>query len=316
MSTIETHIDDFLDYLEIEQHRSAHTRENYAHYLNRFAAFAEAEYKKDISPSQITLPLVRKYRLILNRQALKPVTQNYHIIALRAFLKFLAKQDIKSLPAEKIELGKTAERHIDFLSPEELGRIFSAVEKSEKIEDLRDLTILSVLFSTGLRVSELTNLKRKNIDLKRGEFMVRGKGDKPRVVFLSPEASKLLEQYFNHRTDNAEAAFIAHQGASKTLALSPRSIQRIVQKYATKAGLVKKVTPHIFRHSFATDLLINGADIRSVQAMLGHSSITTTQIYTHITNPQLKEIHKAFHNKKQKIKLWSKKLAPQTTLLS
>lgn len=308
MSTIETHIDDFLDYLEIEQHRSSHTRENYAHYLNRFAEFTETEYKKDITPAQITLPLVRKYRLFLNRSSnnnlpLKPITQNYHIIALRAFLKFLAKQDIKTLSAEKIELGKTAERHIDFLSPEELGRIFAAVEKSDKIEDLRDLTILFVLFSTGLRVSELTNLKRKNIDLKRGEFMVRGKGDKPRVVFLSPEASKLLEQYFSRRTDNTEAAFVAHQGASKTQPLTPRSIQRIVQKYATKAGIVKKVTPHVFRHSFATDLLINGADIRSVQAMLGHSSITTTQIYTHITNRQLKEIHTTFHNKKQKIKL-------------
>ena len=308
VTTLSNLIDDFLDYLEIEQHRSSRTRENYAHYLNRFAEFTEAKYKKDISPSQITLPLVRKYRLVLNRpsdngQTLKPITQNYHIIALRAFLKFLAKQDIKTLSAEKIELGKTAERHIDFLSPEELSRIFSAVPKSEKIEDLRDLTILSVLFSTGLRVSELTNLKRKNIDLKRGEFMVRGKGDKPRVVFLSPEASKLLDQYFNRRTDNAEAAFVAHQGASKALALSPRSIQRIVQKYATKAGIVKKVTPHVLRHSFATDLLINGADIRSVQAMLGHSSITTTQIYTHITNRQLKEIHTAFHNRRQKAKL-------------
>jgi len=304
VATLSTSIDDFLDYLEIEQHRSARTRENYAHYLNRFAEFTETEYKKDISPSQITLPLVRKYRLSLNRQnsnqALKPITQNYHIIALRAFLKFLAKQDVKTLSAEKIELGKTTERHIDFLLPEELGRIFDAVEKSEKIEDLRDLTILFVLFSTGLRVSELTNLKRKNIDLKRGEFMIRGKGDKPRVVFLSPEASKLLGQYFSRRTDNAEAAFVAHQGASKATALSPRSIQRIVQKYAAKAGVVKKVTPHVLRHSFATDLLINGADIRSVQIMLGHSSITTTQIYTHITNKQLKEVHTTFHNKEPK----------------
>lgn len=302
MAKINEHIDDFLDYVEVEKNRSQRTRDNYAHYLGRFAEFVE----KDISPAQITLPLVRKYRLFLNRwrgednQSLKPVTQNYHIIALRAFLKFLAKQDIKSLPAEKVELGKTTERHIDFLAMGELERIFEAVPHSDKIEDLRDLAILTTLFSTGLRVSELTTLKRKDIDLKRGEFMVRGKGDKPRVVFLSSNAKNLLGQYFDRRTDNAEATFIAHRGSSKHQRLTSRSIQRIVEKYAKKAGIIKNVTPHTLRHSFATDLLINGADIRSVQAMLGHSSITTTQIYTHITNKHLKEVHQAFHNRRRK----------------
>ncbi|MBU1092205.1 tyrosine-type recombinase/integrase [Patescibacteria group bacterium] len=227
------------------------------------------------------------------------MTQNYHIIALRAFLKFLAKQDVKTLAAEKIELSKISQRQVDFLSPDELDSIFNAVPHNDKIDSLRDLVILTVLFSTGLRVSELTSLKRKSIDLKRGEFMVRGKGDKPRVVFLSSEARNLLDQYFSKRTDNAESAFISHTGSAKHYALTPRSIQRIVQKYATSAGIAKKVTPHILRHSFATDLLINGADIRSVQAMLGHSSITTTQIYTHITNKHLKEIHQAFHNRRK-----------------
>jgi len=301
VATLSNLIDDFLDYTEIEKHRSTKTRDNYAHYLGRFAEFAG----DNAAPAKITLPLVRQYRLFLNRfkdetgRQLKPVTQNYHIIALRAFLKFLAKQDIKTLPAEKIELGKTSERHIDFLSPDELEQIFAAVPGTEKIEDLRDLTILTTLFSTGLRVSELTDLKRKDIDLKRGEFMVRGKGDKPRVVFLSNDAKDLLDKYFTKRTDNAEAALVAHKGPSKHLPLTPRSIQRIVEKYAKAAGIVKKVTPHVLRHSFATDLLINGADIRSVQTMLGHSSITTTQIYTHLTNPQLKEVHRAFHNRRR-----------------
>jgi len=308
MSAIETHIDDFLDYLEIEKNRSPKTIENYAHYLSRFAEFSTHKGTKRFSPALITLPLIRKYRLYLNHtkdatgKLLKLITQNYHIIALRAFLKFLAKQDVKSLPAEKIELAKTSERQIDFLSLEELNSIFKAVPHDDKLESLRNLTILTVLFSTGLRVSELTHLTRKHIDLKRGEFMVRGKGDKPRVVFLSSEAKELLQKYFNRRTDNAEAVFISHAGATPHEPLTPRSIQRIVQKYATLAGLAKKVTPHVLRHSFATDLLINGADIRSVQVMLGHSSITTTQIYTHITNPQLKEVHRNFHNKYKKVK--------------
>jgi len=307
MSGINTYIDDFLDYLEIEKNRSPKTIENYAHYLGRFAEFAQ-DGRQRFSPAHINLPLVRKYRLYLNHvkdsqgNQLKLVTQNYHVIALRAFLKFLAKQDVKTLPAEKIELSKISERHIDFLTPDELGTIFQAVPHNNKIDSLRDLSILVVLFSTGLRVSELVSLNRKNIDLKRSEFTVRGKGDKPRVVFLSPDAKNLLSTYFDKRTDNAEPAFISHAGPTKHDALTARSIQRIVQKYAISAGIAKKVTPHILRHSFATDLLINGADIRSVQAMLGHSSITTTQIYTHITNKHLKEIHQAFHNRRKIIK--------------
>ena len=307
MSGINSYIDDFLDYLEIEKNRSPKTIENYAHYLARFTEFAN-EGRQRFSPAHITLPVVRKYRLYLNHakdhqgQPLKLITQNYHIIALRAFLKFLAKQDVKTLPAEKIELSRISERQVDFLSPDELESIFAAVPHNNKIDTLRDLVILIVLFSTGLRVSELINLKRKHIDLKRGEFMVRGKGDKPRVVFLSIEARNLLDKYFRQRTDNAEAVFIAHAGPTQHQPLTARSIQRIVQKYATAAGIAKKVTTHILRHSFATDLLINGADIRSVQAMLGHSSITTTQIYTHITNKQLKEVHRAFHNRRKNSK--------------
>ena len=301
VASLSNHIDDFLDYLEVEKHRSDRTRENYAHYLSRFTEFID----KDISPSKITLPLVRKYRLFLNRfqdqngNNLKPITQNYHIIALRAFLKFLSKQDIKSLTAEKIELGKAHQRHIDFLNLDELNRIFEAITQDGEIESLRDLTILIVLFSTGLRVSELVNLKRKDIDLKRGEFMVRGKGNKPRVAFLSQEARELLEKYFTKRTDNAEGSFVAHKGHSKHQSLTTRSIQRIVEKYAKKAGIIKKVSPHTLRHSMATDLLINGADIRSVQAILGHSSITTTQVYTHITDKQLKEVHRKFHARRR-----------------
>jgi len=308
MSDLFTHIDDFLDYLEIEKNRSSKTIENYAHYLSRFADFVTSNKSKRFSPAHITLPVVRKYRLYLNHAKdkndhnLKLITQNYHIIALRAFLKFLAKQDILSLPAEKIELGKTSERHINFLSLEELNAIFQAVPENNKIESLRDLTILTVLFSTGLRVSELVNLQRKHIDLRRGEFMVRGKGGKPRVVFLSIEAVQLIKTYFDRRTDNAEAVFISHHGPTRHQQLTARSVQRIVQKYALLAGIAKSATPHVLRHSFATDLLINGADIRSVQTMLGHSSITTTQIYTHITNKHLKEVHKAFHNRRKIVK--------------
>ncbi|MEA1909496.1 MAG: site-specific tyrosine recombinase/integron integrase [Patescibacteria group bacterium] len=298
---------DFLDYIEIEKNRSIKTIDNYAHYLGRFVDFLtkyRRKTKNKLRPKDITLMSVRKYRQYLNQltesgKPLKNITQNYHIIALRAFLKFLAKQDIETLPAEKIELGKTSERHIEFLSFDELEQIFAAVPKDEETESLRDAAILTTLFSTGLRVSELIELKQKNIDLKRGEFTVRGKGDKPRVVFLSTDAKELISKYLNKRIDNNESLFVSHHGPTKHHELTPRTIQRIVQKYASKAGIAKKVTPHILRHSFATDLLINGADIRSVQTMLGHSSITTTQIYTHLTDPHLKEVHKAFHNRRK-----------------
>ena len=278
------------------------TVRNYAHYLQRFLDFAG-----NIAIQEITFELVRKYRLHLNRllnergKNMKTSTQNYHLIALRAFLKYLAKRDIKSLSAEKIELSKTPQRSVQFLEPDEMNLILEAIPKSDNISDLRDWALWQTLFSTGLRVSELVSLDRKSINLKRGEFMVRGKGDKPRLVFLSPEATVALEKYFDNRTDSFPAAFVPHIKSKVDIGedprLSPRSVQRMINKYRAKAGIVKKVTPHTIRHSFATDLLMNGADLRSVQEMLGHASITTTQIYTHVTNKKLREIHKKYHRK-------------------
>lgn len=300
------YITDFLDYMEIEKNRSQRTLGNYHHYLMRFEEFSKRAGKQNLSPAQITLPLVRKYRQWLNRykdtsgKNLKLATQNYHVIALRAFLKFLAKNDIKSLSAEKIELPKTPARTVDFLEIYEIDQLFDAIPKDNKLQNLRDYAIVQTLFSTGLRVSELTALTRAKINLQRGEFMVRGKGDKPRIVFVSNEAKAALTRYLEKRKDNNEFVFISHGVNSNAESLTPRSIQRIIQKYATKAGIVKQVTPHTLRHSYATDLLINGADIRSVQALLGHSSITTTQIYTHITNRQLKEVHQAFHGRRRR----------------
>jgi len=293
----------FLEYLEIEKNRSPKTIENYNHYLTRFINFAKVE-----SPKDITEEAIRKYRLQLNRttdergKPLKKVTQNYHIIALRSFLKYLAKRDIRAVPAEKIELGKQEEREVVFLEPSELERFLRAPQGA-LLSDLRDRAILETLFSTGLRVSELCSLNQDDIDLKRGEFSVRGKGSKLRLVFLSDAAKAALKSYLDKRVDADEALFIrvpAGEGFEKfeNLRLTPRSIQRIIKKYAIAAGIVgKKVSPHSLRHSFATDLLRNGADIRSVQALLGHSSVTTTQIYTHVTDKQLREVHQKFHGK-------------------
>ena len=308
----------FLDYLEIERGRSTKTIANYRAYLDRFLNWAKIS-----QPEKISEELVSNFRLFLNRyqdsagKSLKKATQNYYIIALRSFLKYLAKKNIASLQAEKIEIGKTSRQEIEFLEPGEIERIIESVQ-GENLKTLRDRAILELLFSSGLRVSELTNLNRDKIDLKNQEFSVRGKGDKIRLVFISDSAKIALERYLAQRTDIDPAAFVRDlkglerfqpknnsPQAEKTktknaddLRLTPRSIQRIVKYYAAKAGIIKDVHPHTFRHSFATDLLSNGADIRSVQIMLGHSSITTTQIYTHITNPRLKEIHKNFHSKK------------------
>jgi site-specific recombinase XerD len=241
---------------------------------------------------------------------LAKITQNYHIIALRAFLKYLAKRDIKSLSAEKVELGTSERRQIEFLEISEVDDLLRAPEKypsKKEVITLRDSAILETLFSTGLRISELVSLNQDQINLERGEFTVRGKGGKDRVVFLSESASKKIKVYLSKREDNAKPLFIHFSGIKDGLddgeymRLTPRSIQRMVARYAKLVGITKKVTPHMLRHSFATDLLINGADIRSVQAMLGHSSITTTQIYTHVTNKQLKDIHRNFHNRKLKL---------------
>lgn len=296
-------ITDFLEYLEIERHASQKTIQNYDHYLRRFL-----EFTGDVSPETIDLALIRKYRLHLGRwidpktkEPLKRVTQNYFMIALRAFLRYLARQDVKTLSAEKIELGETDASPIKVLDDEALNKLLEAPDTSEKA-GLRDRAILELLFSTGLRVSELSSLDKDTINLNRQEFSVVGKGSKERVVFLSDSAAKWLDQYLSIRKDTFKPLFIRYQGKvslednGESMRLTPRSIERTVEKYVKAVGLSIKATPHTLRHSFATDLLINGADIRSVQEMLGHSSISTTQIYTHITNKHLKDVHKSFHS--------------------
>ena len=308
-NAIQSFLTQFLEYLEIEKNRSQLTVRNYDFYLHRFLEFAKIS-----SPAQITLEKVRQFRLYLNRLAvngkpLKKSTQNYHIIALRSFLKFLAKRDVKALAAEKLELMKIGERSVDFLEGSDLERVLDAPLKAKSAEviRLRDRAILELLFSTGLRVSELANLKTEAINLKRDEFTVRGKGDKPRVVFLSNQARLAISKYLAERMDQSPYLFVSHdraararEGAKEEKPLTPRSVQRMVEKYSRAAGLTKHVTPHTLRHSYATDLLMNGADIRSVQAMLGHASINTTQIYTHVTNRQLRDVHKAFHGRQRK----------------
>lgn len=296
-------ITDFLEYLELERNASQLTIRNYDHYLKRFL-----EWAGDIDPKDIDLNLIRKYRLFLSRwtnpqtkQPLKRVTQNYFMIALRAFLRYLARQDIAALSPEKVELGDQDPRPLKVLDDTQLQQLLDAPDTGKK-EGLRDRAILETLFSTGLRVSELAHLNRDSINLNRREFGIIGKGGKERVVFLSNQAVHWLEKYLNARKDSFKPLFIRFQGkidpadGGESMRLTSRSIERAVEKYVKKMGLPVKATPHTLRHSFATDLLINGADIRSVQEMLGHSNISTTQIYTHITNRHLKDVHKAFHS--------------------
>lgn len=295
---------DFLEYLEIEQNRSQRTIANYDHYLSQLIDFTDSDLKvADIDPE-----LIRKWRLWLNRlgsnvsDELQKNTQNYHLIALRSFLKFCAKRDIPALPADKIELAKTVRKQVTFLNEEELIRLFGQ-PKLDTIAGLRDRAILELLFSSGLRVSELVGLDRDHINLKRREFMVRGKGQKDRPIFISDAAAQWLQLYLNKRQDTTKPLFVRY-GGRKTVDLSgnyhrltARSVQRIVANYALLGGITKHVSPHTLRHSFATDLLMNGADLRSVQAMLGHSNIATTQIYTHVTDPHLRKVHEQFHGK-------------------
>ncbi len=305
MTQLEKYLTQFLEHLEIEKNRSQKTIKNYRFYLERFF-----DWGKINNPEDIDLEKIRQFRLYLNRftnkktGGLKKNTQNYHLIAIRSFLKYLAKRDIKTLGSEKIELAKIPERMVEFLEGVDLEKILEAplLTGEPEIIKKRDKAILELLFSTGLRVSELANLKKENVNLEKDEFTVRGKGNKPRLVFLSHQAKYCLKNYFEKRADLEPWIFLRHDRASKNpdKPLTPRSIQRIVQRYAKVAGLTKKITPHTLRHSFATDLLMNGADIRSVQAMLGHSSITTTQIYTHITDQQLRDVHKAFHGKRRR----------------
>lgn len=295
----------FLEYIEIEKGRSLNTVSNYDHYLSRFLDFI-----KNDNPANINDNMVRDFRLWLNRQStgnnratgdtLSKKTQNYYLIALRAFLKYLARQEVKTLSAERIELAKVGERSLDLITHTELSRLLDS-PKGNDLKDLRDKAILELLFSTGLRVSELCSLNR-DMDLHSDELSIRGKGGKVRVVFISDDARSAVKAYLSARKDISDALFIQIENKIKkekmdVKPLTRRSIERIVKQHATKAGISKKVTPHVMRHMFATDLLSNGADLRSVQAILGHANIGTTQIYTHVTDKHLKEIHKKYHNK-------------------
>lgn len=287
----------FLEYIEIERGRSVKTVENYDRYLTRFIIQMKIKEVKDITEESI-----REFRMWLNRQpgtgkdSMKRRTQNYYLIALRAFLKFLRKRGVESTSPERIELAKLPERHLDLISSAELDRLMKSTDGTDE-KALRDKAMLEMLFSTGLRVSELCSLD-SDIDLSRDELSVRGKGEKVRVVFLSPAAKDAVRAYLKARKDMGEALFVnIAKGRERGERLTPRSIERTMKTYAAKAGITKKVTPHVLRHSFATDLLSNGADIRSVQQLLGHASINTTQIYTHVTDAHLREVHKKFHGR-------------------
>lgn len=325
--TIAAAIRQFLEYLELERGRSRLTIRDYDHYLRVFARFADEQHLTE--PAQITQELVRLYRLWLNRPQRhagrggwlerSKKTQNYYLIALRGYLRWLAARDVASLAPEKVGLARVTERQISFLEPAEIERIIAAVDPVGHSGG-RDAAILELLFSTGLRISELISLNRDDINVQTGEFAIQGKGGKVRVVFISEPAKIVLQRYLKSRNDTDPALFVrtrdnqygqttasqrpkaesevaagSAKPTTKSRRLSPRSIQRLVGVYAAAAGLAKKVTPHVFRHSFATDLLHNGADLRSVQELLGHASVTTTQVYTHVTNPQLRDVHAAFH---------------------
>ena len=300
---------DFIEYIEIEKGRSIRTAENYHLYMDRLVEFAG-----DIPVGQITDELVRKYRLWLNRyidaqgRELSIITQSYHLIALRSFLKYCGQRDIDTLDADRINLPKVAKKQVSFLLAEEVARMMNAVDLDDP-NGLRDKAILELLFSGGLRVSELCSLNREQVNLDRREFTIRGKGNKDRPIFISKAAAAAVGDYLNSRNDNLKPLFLNNSrnihkdlddsdgvDASESRRLTPRSIQRIVTKYTRLAGITKHVTPHTLRHSFATDLLMNGADLRSVQSMLGHSNIATTQIYTHVTDPHLKEVHEQFQS--------------------
>lgn len=303
----------FLEHTEIEKGRSLKTVENYDRYLTRFLG-----HTKVARPESITRETIREYRLWLNRQTvssrrsgivndtLKKKTQNYYLIALRAFLKYMRREGVETLAPDAIDLAKVGDRDLDLISANELGRLLTAPNGGD-LRSLRDRAILELLFSTGLRVSELVSLPR-DLDLTRDEFAIRGKGDKVRVVFLSDTARMALKDYLAKRTDVDDAMFVHIGRGSENamnkkqgdLRLTARSVERLIRYYAVKAGITKKVTPHVVRHAFATDLLENGADLRSVQALLGHVNIATTQIYTHVTDAKLREVHKKFHDTKRR----------------
>ena len=305
---------DFLESLEIEKGRSTKTVENYGLYLARFIDLITEDFEGQdmIKPSDITPEILRRFRLKLNRfsdnqnkERLSALTQSYHLIALRGFFKYLAKRGIKSLDPSLIDLPRAAKKQVTFLHFDEIERLLAEIPLDTE-SGLRDRAIIELLFSGGLRVSELCSLNRDSINLERREFMVRGKGKKDRPIFIDKSTAECIEDYLNMRTDTLPALFLnnsANQQIPSTSGdfrrLTPRSIERIVQKYTRLAGITKHVTPHTMRHSFATDLLMNGADIRSVQSLLGHANISTTQIYTHITDPHLREVHEKFHSESE-----------------
>lgn len=293
---------DYIEHLEVEGGRSAKTAENYTLYLERFVQFSN-----DVTVDKITSELVRKYRLWLNRykndngDKLATITQSYHLIALRGFLSYLSRRDVPSLSPEKIDLPKVSRKQVTFLHYDEIVRMLDAIPLDTEV-GLRDRAIVELLFSSGLRVSELVDLNRDHINVKRREFMVRGKGQKDRPVFISAATAERIQEYLSTRFDNLPPLFLSYSRnhtasmSGDYRRLSPRSVQRLIARYARLAGITKHVSPHTMRHSFATDLLMNGADIRSVQSMLGHSNISTTQVYTHVTDEHLREVHEKFHS--------------------
>lgn len=294
MSEVEKLLKEYLDYLEIEKNRSVKTRTAYGRYLHDFINTTEIRRVSDI-----TQDIVRDYRINLARRNIKKITQSYYVIALRNFLKYLIKRNIEVLSPETIELPKISRRDIEILDYKELERLLNA-PRGMGIRSLRDRAILEILFSTGLRVSELCSLDRY-IDLERGEFSVRGKGEKLRVVFLSRDAKKALKEYLGARTDTDEALFISLTKKGNVIGrITPRAVQRLVDYNARTAGITTNVHPHQLRHQFATDLLINGADLRAVQELLGHANVSTTQVYTHLTNRRLREIHEVFHARRRR----------------
>lgn len=305
-TALSKHIDNFLEYMEIERNCSKLTIRDYKHYLRIFENWFLV-HMKDKSVADLDLTAIRKYRVFLSNKVdeqgipLKKVTQNYYTIALRSFLRYLIKNDIKTLEPSKIDLPKTESRSLKFLEREHMERLVTAVDTTKE-EGLRDRAILELLFSTGLRVSELVSLNHEKINLDRREFGIIGKGGKSRIVFISDRAADFIHLYLETRKDEFKPLFIRYSGMiipddyGEKMRLTARSIERIVKKYVKLARLPVDATVHTLRHSFATDLLTNGADLRSVQEMLGHKNIATTQIYTHITNKQLREVHKSFHS--------------------
>lgn len=303
-------INDFLEHLEIEAGRSKKTVDNYRLYLERFAEIAlEVSGKDELRPEDITKEVLRKYRIRLNRygsdndeEDLKVITQAYHLIALRGFLKYLAKRDIRSLDPSLVELPKVVRKQVTFLHYDEVEEMLDQIDTSTE-SGLRDRAIIELLYSGGLRVSELVGLNRDSINLERREFMVRGKGSKDRPIFISEACADRVADYLDARTDSLPALFLNNSRNTQAVdtsgdyrRMTARSVERIVEKYARLAGITKHVSPHTLRHSFATDLLMNGADIRAVQSMLGHADISTTQIYTHVTDAHLREIHEKYHS--------------------